>query len=169
SDGHLLKYPVPNDAGLAALAILPTIEWLLGDSQAAEAAILRGLDLVDRLDQDFSRAYLHAWIAGTRFTQRRYEDSLEQAKIAVAIAGKNGFEEWYVVGDLISLLAEASLRPSPEKLSRALETCKAMAAKGVGLNGSWYLWGIALGYRLLGADQVAQQLVAAAFQRAEAS
>src|SRR5262249_49196272 len=30
--GERLKYPVPNDAGLAAMAILPTVEWLLGDS-----------------------------------------------------------------------------------------------------------------------------------------
>ena len=88
--GEQLKYPVPNDAGLAALAVLPTVEWLLGDSHAAEEAIKDGLDLVERLGQDFNRAYMQAWIAGTRFTQRRYCESLEHAQKAVEIAAKNG-------------------------------------------------------------------------------
>jgi hypothetical protein len=167
--GERLKYPVPNDAGVAAIAILPTVEWLLGDSEAAEEAIREGLDLVERLGQDFSRAYMHAWTAGTRFTQRRYRESAEHARIAVEISAKHGFEEWYVTGLLVGLLAEASLAPSPEKLAQALETCTGMAAKGAGLNASWYLWGLALGYRLAGLGPVAQQLVAQAFRSAEQS
>jgi tetratricopeptide (TPR) repeat protein len=162
--GERLNYPVPNDAGLAALAILPTVEWLLGDPESAEEAIRAGQELVERLDQDFNRAYLHAWIAGTRLTQRRYRESVEHARTALEISNKNAFEEWYVTALLVGLLAEASLQASPDKLSQALETLTALAAKGVGLNASWYLWALAQGYNVAGATPVARQLIVQAFQ-----
>ncbi|HEX2827328.1 MAG TPA: AAA family ATPase [Burkholderiales bacterium] len=167
--GDTLHYPVPNDAGLAALAILPTIEWLLGNPDAADRAILQGLSHVEHLGRDFDKAYQHAWIAGLRFTQRRYQESVEHAQICVAISQKNGFGEWYVTGLLVERLAQACIAPAPEALQQAADTMTELARQGVGLNASWYLWGLARGHRLAGNTAVAQHLIEEALRRAEAS
>src|SRR6185436_9867462 len=58
--GERFRYPVPQDAKTAALAVLPTVAWLLGDAAAAEEAIERGLTYVDTLGRDFDKALLHA-------------------------------------------------------------------------------------------------------------
>lgn len=167
--GESLRYPVPNDAATAALAILPTVEWLLGDSAAAEAAIRAGLRHVERPNRDFDKAYMHAWIAGVRFTQRRYAQSREAAQQALELATRNGFREWYVTGFLIDRLAQAATEPSPVALQEAGDMCTALAAEGVGLNASWYLWALARGYKVLGQDVVAAHLIEQAFLRAQAS
>jgi class 3 adenylate cyclase/tetratricopeptide (TPR) repeat protein len=167
--GENLSYPVPNDPATAALAILPTVEWLLGDSAAAEAAIRQGLQHVDRPDHEFDKAYMHAWIAGVRLTQRRHAQSREAAQKAVEISQRHGFEEWFVTGFLIDRLAQAAMAPSPDALKEAYDTCMALATKGVGLNASWYLWGLARGFKVAGQDAHAAQLIDQAFLRAEAS
>jgi hypothetical protein len=173
--GEGLTYPVPQDAKTAALALLPTVAWLLGDAHAAEKAIVDGLEHVERLNHDFDRALLHAWIAGTRYTQRRYAEAEEHANRAVAIsqavaiAQQPRFREWYATGLLMSLLARAAQSPAPEAVAQALETCMAFAREGVGLNASYYLWGLARGYARMGDRPAAQAMLAEASRRAGAS
>jgi class 3 adenylate cyclase len=167
--GHRFTYPVPNDAGTAAFALLPTVEWLLGDSDAAQAAIERALAHVDAVDRDFDRAMIHAWIAGTRYTQRRYGDVLQHAGKAIELAQRGGFKEWLGVGSLLALLAQAAVAPNAEVLQQAAGICTAFAQEGVGLNASYYLWGLARGHQKLGDAATARYLVAEAFKRAQAS
>ncbi|MDB5947894.1 MAG: hypothetical protein JWQ33_2920 [Ramlibacter sp.] len=167
--GENLSYPVPNDAATAALAILPTVEWLLGDSAATESAIQDGLRHVDRPNREFDKAYIHAWIAGVRFTQRRYAQSRDAAQKALEIGQRHGFREWYVTGFLIDRLAQAAMQPSPVALKEAYDTCMELAVQGVGLNASWYLWALARGYKVAGQDQIAAQLIEQGFLRAAAS
>jgi class 3 adenylate cyclase len=173
--GERLTYPVPQDAATAALALLPTVAWLLGDAEAAEDAIREGLAHVERLNRDFDRAFLHAWIAGTRYTQRRYEEAEEHAgkavtiSQAVAIPQQPRYREWFATGLLMSLLARAARSTAPEAVMQAAETCTAFAREGVGLNASYYLWGLARGFAQMGDRQTAQHMLAEAFRRAEAS
>ena len=111
---------MPQDAATAALAILPTVEWLLGDAAAAEEAIREGINHVERLNRDFDRALLHTWIAGTRFTQRRYDEAEEHARNAVAISQavalsqQPRYRDWYAIGMLMSLLARAARSAAPD-------------------------------------------------------
>ncbi len=167
--GHTLSYPVPQDPAAAALALLPTVAWLLGDSQACEQAVADGIEHVERLGHDFNRAFLHAWLAGTRFTQRRYAQSLQHAGTAVALGQRHGFREWEATGGLLALLAQAALAPHPEPVATATAACAAFAAEGVGLNASWYLWALAGSYIKLGDVQTARGLLAEASKRAAAS
>jgi class 3 adenylate cyclase/tetratricopeptide (TPR) repeat protein len=173
--GDGLTYPVPQDAATAALALLPTVAWLLGDAHAAEDAIREGLAHVERLNRDFDRALLHTWIAGTRYTQRRYDEAEEHAhkaaaiSQAVAISHQPRYREWYATGLLMSLLARAARSAAPDCVLQATEMCTAFAREGVGLNASYYLWGLALGSARMGDRQTAQHMLAEAFRRAEAS
>ena len=173
--GERLTYPVPQDAATAALALLPTVAWLLGDAHTAENAIRDGVAHVDRLNRDFDRALLHAWIAGTRYTQRRYDEAEEHASKAVAISQPVGvsdqprYRDWYATGLLMKLLSKAARSPEPECLAQAIETCMVFASEGVGLNASYYLWGLARGYATIGDRQTADAMLDEAFRRAEAS
>lgn len=169
ASGGTLKYPVPNDAKTAAIAILPTVEWLLGNAYEAEEAIAKGLKHVDRPDRDFDKAYFHGWAAGVRYTQRRFAASQEHAAIAAEIGERCGFREWLLTGRLLGLLAEAAQRPSLEALKDAVDVCAGLAAEGVGLNASWYLHGIARGFIVAGDNATAKIFVERAVETGKAS
>jgi len=167
--GDHLTYPVPQDAGTAAVALLPTVAWLLGDPQGAEDAIRVGLAHVEHLNRDFDKALLHAWIAGTRYTQRRYADALQHAEIAVGISQQHSYREWYGTGTLLGLLARSALKADPQAVAQATSACMAFAREGVGLNASYYLWGLARGHAQAGDAQAARQMLGEAFKRSETS
>ena len=154
--GEKFRYPVPQDAKTAALALLPTAAWLLGDAEGAEQAIARGVEHVETLARDFDKALLHAWTAGTRYTQRRYGAALQHAQIAYGLGKTHKFQEWEGVGAMLALLSQSALAPSPEAVQNATFTAQAFAINGVGLNRSYFLWGIARGHLTAG-DQAAAQ------------
>lgn len=166
--GDQFTYPVPQDAATAALALLPTVAWLLGDAQSAEDAIRDGLAHVERLNRDFDRALMHAWIAGTRYTQRRYHQAEEHAMVAIGIS-KDKYSDWAGTGALMMALAQAAREPAPEALAQATALCTAFASQGVGLNASYYLLGLARGHAQLAQAPVAHHLLGEASRSAEAS
>jgi tetratricopeptide (TPR) repeat protein len=167
--GDRLTYPAPHDAGTAVLALLPTVAWLLGDSQAADQAICDGLAHVERLDRDFDRAFMHVWISGVRYTQRRYIEALEHAAILVEISQRHGYQLHLAQGTLLSLLSQSSISADPQALVKAREVCMALAREGVGLNAPYFLWGLALGYAKLGDSASAREMLAEGFRRAQAT
>jgi class 3 adenylate cyclase len=167
--GYGLTYPVPNDAGTAAMALMPTVAWLLGDSQAAEAAVRDVLVHAERVDRDFDRVYIHNWISGTRYMQRRYAEALEHASIVAEISQRQGYREHAAYGTLMMGLSQSALRADPEAVAHATEVCMAFAREGVGANASYFLWGLARGHAQLGNVEVGRQLLAEGFRRAEAS
>lgn len=167
--GERFSYPVPQDAGTAVMAILPTVLWLLGDEKGAEDAVREGLAHVDRLNRDFDKAMVHAWVAGTRYTQRRCGEALEHAGLAVAISQQHGFREWLGTGALMALLAQSALRPDPQAVAQARATYSEFVHGGIGLNGSYFLWGLARGYAQAGDVQTAREMLDDAFRRAAQS
>ena len=166
--GWRLTYPVPQDAGTAALAILPTVAWLQGDAERAEDAIREGLDHVDRIDRAFDRALMHAWVAGTRYTQRRYDEAQEQAMAAIGFA-KDKYRDWEGTGALMLSLAQAAREAAPQALEQATQLCKLFESMGVGLNASYYLLGLARGHMKVGQVAVAKFVLAEASRLAKAS
>ena len=167
--GDTFRYPVPQDAKTAALALLPTAAWLLGDVRGAEEAIDHGLQHVENLGRDFDKALLHAWIAGTRYTQRRYELALRHAATAYALGKEHNFQEWEGVGAMMSLLSQSALQPSPEAVAQAIAAGQMLKEKGIGLNASYFLWGIARGLLTAGNPADASAMLSVALQAAAAS
>jgi hypothetical protein len=167
--GETFRYPVPQDAKTAALALLPTAAWLLGDPQGAEAAIERGLQHVDRLGRDFDRALLHAWIAGVRYTQRRELEALQHAGIAFGLGKEHRFQEWEGVGAMMALLSQSALQPAHDAIAQAIAVGQEFRAKGIGLNAPYFLWGIARGLVNAGNVADASIMLAYALEAAAAS
>jgi hypothetical protein len=141
----------------------------MGDAAAAEDAVARGLNYVETLGRDFDKALLHAWTAGTRYTQRRYRDALHHAGFAYTLGGEHRFEEWEGVGGMMALISQSALAPAPDVVEQAVATAQAFHAKGVGLNASYFLWGIARGYVTAGNPDRAKASLQAALQVAAAS
>ncbi len=169
ADGARLSYPSPHDAGTAVLAVWPTVAWLLGDSQGCEAAIQQGLAHVERLGRPFDQAMLHAWVAGTRYTQRRYAEAAQHAMQAIQISTPRGFRDWLATGGLLALLAQVALQPSAPAVEQLRQLCMAFAAEGVGLNASYYAWGLARGLVRLQDWSGAEAALDAAAAQARAS
>jgi hypothetical protein len=167
--GAAFRYPVPQDAKTAALALLPTVAWLLGDAPGAEQAIAQGLRHVESLGREFDKALLHAWTAGTRYTQRRYREALEHARIARRLGEDHKFEEWEGVGRMMESLSESALAPAPAALASAMQVAEGFKAKGIGLNGSYFLWGIARGLITAGDRTTAAAMLNFALQVAAGS
>lgn len=168
-NGRQLTYPVAQDAGTAALALLPTVTWLLGDAPATEAAIARGLAHVAERDRPFDTALLHAWTAGTRFTQRRYGEAARHAAVAVDTAQKYGYRDWLVTGQMMGLMSHAAQNEAPEAVAGVQQAMSGFAALGVGLNASYYLWGLARCLVRIGNVAAAREALSHGFQRALAS
>lgn len=168
-DGRRLRYPVPQDAATAAYALLPTVAWLRGDGGRCERAIQDGLAHVDSLGRAFDKALLYAWIAGTRFTQRRNDDAQDFAEQAAAISERYGYRDWLDTGQAMTGLALAVRDCSAHGLQQAGMAMASLGARGVGLNASYYLWGLARAHAR-GADGAsAAMMIALARARAEAS
>ena len=167
--GERFRYPVPQDAKTAALALLPTCAWLLGDPAGADQAVDRGLQHVEALGRDFDKAMLNAWTAGTRYTQRRYLEAATHAGVAYALGHEHKFQEWEGVGAMMALISQSALAPSLDAVQKAVETAGIFQQKGVGLNGSYFLWGIARGYLKAGIPDAAKATLMAALQVAAAS
>jgi hypothetical protein len=167
--GEAFRYPVPQDAKTAALALLPTVAWLLGDPQGANDAVTRGLTHVENLGRDFDRALMHAWVAGTRYTQRRDAEALRHAGIAFALGSEHTFQEWQGVGAKMALLRRSALQPDPDAGAQAMALGQQLSAKGIGLNASYFLWGIARGLIKTGNVEQARGVLATARGAAAAS
>lgn len=167
--GHCLTYPAPHDAGTAVLALLPTVAWLLGDSQAAEKAVCDALAHVEFLDRDFDRAFMHGWIAGVGYTQRRYVEALEHAAIMTEISQRRNYQLHYGHATLMSLLSHCAMRADPEAVAKIREVCLALAREGVGMNAPYFLWGLARGYARIGDLAAAREMLAEGLRHAEAT
>jgi len=167
--GERFSYPVPQDAGTAAWALLPTAAWLMGDSHAAEAAVNEGLAHVERLNRPYDRALLQAWLAGTRYTQRRYAEALGHAAAGVEISQRCGFQEWLGISAMMCSLAQGALQPAPDHATSIRTIFAGFQQMGVLLNASYFHWGLARA--LLGAGDVAgaRDAIEEAFRLASAS
>lgn len=167
-DGRRLRYPVPQDAGIAALALLPTVRWLRGQPVEAERAIADGLAHAERIDRPFDRAVLHSWIAGVRYTQRRHAQAREHAQIALGLSAEFGFATWLGVSALMEALARAAQSPDPAAVQQAGEMLERMSKTGSTLNAPYYLWAFAQGMARLGQLPTALGLLATARAQADA-
>ena len=168
-DGERLSYPAPHDAKTAVLSLLPTIDWLRGDEQGAEDAVRQGVAHVEKLGRPFDQAMMHAWIAGMRYTQRRYYECQKHAAEAIRIAAPRGFRDWSNTGALLALLAQATQQPTAETIAMARGALMLLDADRVGLNASWHRWAVAQACVAMQDWTGAQSILAEGHERARNS
>lgn len=167
--GERFTYPVPQDAGTAAWALLPTAAWLMGDAHAAEAAVREGLAHIARLNRPYDTALLHAWLAGTRYTQRRYADALGHAAASMEVSQLRGFREWLGYSAMMFSLAQGALQPAPDHVVNVRTIFTGFQQMGVLLNASYFHWGLARALLLAGDAAGARNALEEAFGHAATS
>jgi class 3 adenylate cyclase len=167
--GERFAYPVPQDAGTAAWALLPTVAWLMGDSHAAEAAVKEGQAHVVRLNRPYDSALLHAWLAGTRYTQRRYAEAISHAATGMEVSQRCGYQEWLGISAMMFSLAQGALQPAPDHVANVRTIFTGFQQMGVLLNASYFHWGLARALLNAGDIAGARNAVDEAFRHADAS
>jgi tetratricopeptide (TPR) repeat protein len=167
--GERFTYPVPQDAGTAAWALLPTASWLMGDTHAAEVAVNEGLAHVERLNRPYDRALLHAWLAGTRYTQRRYAEAASHAATGIQVSQQGGFQEWLGISAMMFSLAQGAIHPAPDHVANIRAIFAGFQQMGVLLNASYFHCGLARALVTIGDLEAARAAIEEAFRHASAS
>jgi tetratricopeptide (TPR) repeat protein len=167
--GERFAYPVPQDAGTAAWALLPTVAWLMGDCHAAESAVREGLAHVEQLKRPYDTALLHAWLAGTRYTQRRYAEALNHAATSMEVSRRCGFREWLGYSAMMFSLAQGAVQAAPDHVVNVRTIFAGFEKMGVLLNASYFHWGLARALLNAGDVALARSALEDAFRYADAS
>ena len=165
--GHRLRYPSPQDAGIAAWSLVPIAAWVLGDAAGAQAAVDEALSHCARLGRPFDTAYVHVWIAMLRNMQRRFDEAERHSTICIEISQRHGFNTWLVAATMHACMARASRAASPESIAMLRQTLDMFIQAGAEANASFFLWGVAQGLRLTGETKLAAETVAEALNRAD--
>lgn len=167
--GERFIYPSAQDPATAALSLLPTTTWLLGDSGASETGLDALLAHVAALGRPFDEAYARVWIAGLRHLQRRTDEALAEASAAVAIAHQHGYHTWLATGMMMAAMARALGPAAGDALGQLRATHQLFMSSGARVSASFYLWGQARALRIAGDAAGAAEAIAQAMAIAEAS
>jgi tetratricopeptide (TPR) repeat protein len=167
--GETFTYPSPQDAGTAAWSLLGIAAWLQGDTQASDAAVADALAHAQKLARPFDQAYVHVWIAMLRNMQRRFDEAQQHATACVEICARHGFNTWLVAATMHSCISTASRGPSEESIAVLRQALGAFIHAGAQANAPFFLWGVARGLRMTGQVREAQEAIAEAKQRADAT
>ena len=157
--GETLDYPTPNDPKVAVLALLPSVEWVLGDPDAAEAAIRAGVEVADRFARPFDRAYIYAWAASLRIDQRRFAEARDLARVALAVSTEHGIQQWAVVSRLQELVSTACAGPAPDELAQGTAIFMVMVGQGIHTSAPSNFSAIAYGHVVAGDADAARHFL----------
>lgn len=167
NDGGSLSYPMPYDAATAALGVLPTVRWMLGDPAGADAAFQRCVDLIERSPRDIDRALMQGWFAGFRVTQQRWSECEAHSEVGQR-AGEE-FANWRDLAAITKAMSEAHRTRSPQDVRRAIAAMDAYEASGAASNIAHYCAGIARAGIAAGELALARTMVERGLERAAKS
>ncbi|MEY4581596.1 MAG: hypothetical protein RL701_6299 [Pseudomonadota bacterium] len=134
--------PFPQDPALASRAMLAVVEWVRGDTQAAErdmAAALSDAASLSGRQAEFTRAFVHcfaAWLAQLANDSAR---ALSYAQKALEIAQRNQFATWIGAAALHMAVALTELGDSSSGLPLFVQALGAWRAAGARLMMPYFL------------------------------
>ena len=145
--------------------------WLQGDTQASDAAVSDALAHAQSLvpPRPFDEAYVHVWIAMLRNMQRRFDEAHRHAAACVEICLRHGFNTWLVAATMHDCISTASRAASEESVTGLRQALGAFIQAGAEANAPFFLWGVARGLRMIGRADEANEAIAEAKQRADAT
>jgi hypothetical protein len=113
--GGAAFWPLPNDPGVAGLAIEACAAWIIGEHELFADALEEAQSAAAVLPFPvgaFSEAYAATYGAYAYHVAGDFQRSLSLAARATAIGETYGFGFWLICGRLLSLAAEAQLSPA---------------------------------------------------------
>lgn len=164
--GHKLSYAVPQDPGTAALSIMTTTAWFLGDFAGADQAAQRLVQHLARLNRPFDTAFGEVWLAGSYQLHRRHTLALEHAQLGFATSQQHGLGTWLPAAWMQILIAQAAMG-SAEATTQLAQAHQQFMAAGAELSATFYAWAIARGKMAAGQNAEARSAVQDGLARAE--
>jgi class 3 adenylate cyclase len=140
-DGGSLTYLMPYDAATAALGILPTVLWMLGDPAGADAAFQRSVRHIQGGGRDIDVALMQGWFAGFRITQQRWSECAAHSDVGRQIGEE--FSTWRELAAITHAMAVAHRTGSPQDARAAIAALDAYEAGGSAVSVAHYCAGIA--------------------------
>ena len=157
NDGGSLTYPMPYDAATAALGILPTVLWMLGDPAGAEAAFQRCVRHIERCGRDIDLALMQGWFAGLRVTQQRWSECEAHSEVGQQMGEE--FANWRDLAAITKAMSQAHRTRAPQDARRAIAALDAYQASGASVSIAHYCAGLARACVRTGEPNLARAMV----------
>jgi tetratricopeptide (TPR) repeat protein len=165
-----LKYTITaQDPGVASLALLSVILWLLGFPEESLARLKQAFDLADRLGQPINHAVALAHAAQLRHLRREPEQAVIHAEKGIAIAQQIGNLTWQTACSMHLGIAKALVGDADAGIAEAKKNLELWRAGGAEVNRSYFLAGIAQGEMAAGRPEQALVLLTEALDHAAGS
>ncbi len=149
-DGAHLKFPTPQDPAVAALSLLATVAWMLGQTKRAVEHAHDAIQTAEALNRPFDLAYAHCFAAKFETLRRDPLRAIEHAGRCIEISQQHGFGIWLAAGTLQLGVAKAALGQTEEAIGLLSATLPAWQAAGAETTVPFFMAGLAEGYRAAG-------------------
>jgi len=139
-----LKFTITaQDPGVASLALLGIVLWMLGNSNESLKRAKQAFAWADELGEPINHAIACAHAAQLHSLRREPERAVECAEKGFAISKQNGYPTWESACAMFLGIAKAMLGDATYGIGSAKKYLEAWQAAGAGLNRPYFLAGIA--------------------------
>jgi len=156
------------DPGVASLALLGVVSWLLGFPDASLKALDRAFVLADRLGQPINHAVICAHAAQLHQLRREPDRAAEYALKGMRISSENGYFSWEAACAMHLGIARATAG-DPAGIALAQEHLQRWRIGGAELNRPYFLAGIAAAELVAGKADAGLSHIAEALEHAARS
>ena len=139
-----LKFTITaQDPGVASLALLGIVLWMLGSPNESLKRVRQAFAWADELGEPINHAIACAHAAQLHSLRREPERSVECAEKGFAVSKQNGYPIWESACAMHLGIAKAMLGDATYGIGSAKKYLEAWQAAGAGLNRPYFLAGIA--------------------------
>ena len=163
----MLVYGVDFKAG--GQAFLAQVALLMGRPDQALALAQDALSHAETLEHSYSVIYAQIWVALIHFLRREPEASLEQARVAMDLAEKQGFGQWLAYAKAHCGRALIDLGDAEDGVALIDEALREGKEIGIGFNDSFNLASLAVDTAASGAFDAAKKHLAESLTKVEKS
>ena len=167
TDAGRYTYPTPQDPSVAALTMLAIISLVQGDAAEAVRHNEDALQTAEALKRPFDQAYAHCFAAMFENVRGDAARAAHHAGVTIGISQRHGFAGWLAAGAMQLGKAKAALGEAQEAIGLVGNTLPAWQGSGAETTSSYFLSGLAEGYRAAGQDGQALEVVAQGLEHAQ--
>jgi class 3 adenylate cyclase/tetratricopeptide (TPR) repeat protein len=157
------------DPGVASLALLGVVLWLLGRAEESLAKRDQSMALAERLGEPINHAVAFAHAAQLHQLRREPDMAAEYAQKGIDVAKEHGYPVWAAACSMHLGIAKAVLGDVSYGLALTQQYLDMWRAGGAELNRPYYLAGIALAEYTSERPQRADRCISEALEHAERS
>ncbi|WNM58617.1 adenylate/guanylate cyclase domain-containing protein [Candidatus Nitrospira allomarina] len=165
-NGKRLKYPTPQEPGVASLCLLALNRWMLGDYSEGSRCNQEAIELAEELNRPFDIAYAHCFAAMFHNLRCEFGSAGRHAEVTIDISQRHDFFAWLSWGTMQRAIAMGRQGGGKKAIDQLTDTLAAWQAGGGEIATSYFLGGLADVYRAAGRVEDALNTVEKAIDHA---